>query len=308
MTPDSIQLTQFTQVRPTTVGGRIIQFPLSRILISIAFLVPISLLQMAFAKNVRLGLEGSARSLSINLEAVIGFTLFLLSYALYTRLVEKRKATEISAKGAVIETGYGLLIGGALMGALVGLLFVLGYYRLAAFNPDYLLPVKAILPALMAAFVEELLFRLILFRLTEELLGSWVAFAIQALLFGFAHGANPGATLWSSVAIVIEAGVLLAAAYMLTRRVWLVLGIHLAWNFTQSTIFGITVSGTRAEGLMMPLIKGPAWLTGGQFGIEASVPAVVLGLVAGLVILYLAVKKGRIVAPAWIRARSLPPE
>ena len=298
------QFAQFSRVRPTSALGKIVQFPLSRILISIAFLVPISLLQMAFAENIRSGLDGSVRSLVINLEATVGFTLFLLSYILYVRLIERRKPFEVSVKGALTESAYGLLIGGALMGILVVLLSTLGYYRMGAFNPDYLIPVKAVLPAIMAAFIEELLFRLILFRLTEELLGSWVAIAIQAVLFGFAHAANPGATLWSSVAIVIEAGVLLAAAYMLTRRLWLVLGIHVAWNYTQATIFGISTSGNKVNGLIMPLIDGPTWLTGGEFGIEASVPAVILCLATGLVVLYLAVKKDSVVSPLWIRNRS----
>ncbi len=304
MTSSSPQLAQFSQVKPTTVGGKIVQFPLSRIFISIAFLVPISLLQMAFIENFRPPVGAPARSLVINLEVLVGFTLFLLAYILYVRLIEKRRPYEVSYRGALTETACGLLIGGALIGLLVTLLAALGHYRMAAFNPDYFIPFKAILPAMMTAFVEELLFRLIIFRLTEEMLGSWVAIAIQALLFGFAHGGNPGATLWSSVAIVIEAGVLLAAAYMLTRRLWLVLGIHFAWNYTQAAIFGIATSGNKVEGLIMPLISGPTWLTGGQFGIEASVPAVVLCLATGLVVLYLAVKKGRVVPPLWIRARS----
>jgi uncharacterized protein len=71
--------------------------------------------------------------------------------------------------------------------------------------------------------------------------------------------------------------VLLAAAFMLTLRLWLAMGFHLSWNYTQSGMFSGAVSGTAAQwGLINPTIKGPKLLTGGSFGLETSLIAFLL--------------------------------
>ena len=73
--------------------------------------------------------------------------------------------------------------------------------------------------------------------------GSWVALALTSAAFGAAHLGNPDATWFSSLAITIEAGILLGAVYMLTRRLWAAMGLHAAWNFTQGWIFGLPCLG-----------------------------------------------------------------
>jgi membrane protease YdiL (CAAX protease family) len=154
----------------------------------------------------------------------------------------------------------------------------------------------------MGAFVQRLVFTLILFRLIEEFAGSWSAMVAVALIFGFAHIGNENATVWTSVALVISDGILMAAAYMLTRRIWLVWGLHAGWNYFQDGIFGMPNSGiTSLESWLNPAISGPAWLTGGSFGIEASVLAVLLNLGVGLVILKKAIHNRMVVQPVWKR-------
>jgi hypothetical protein len=75
---------------------------------------------------------------------------------------------------------------------------------------------------------------------------------------------------------------LLGAAYLLTRRLWLAMGIHSGWNFTQGWIFSVPVSGGKApEGLLLTTRHGPEWLTGGAFGLEASAVAMVVATLAG---------------------------
>ncbi|MDH4439009.1 MAG: CPBP family intramembrane metalloprotease, partial [Rhizobium sp.] len=101
----------------------------------------------------------------------------------------------------------------------------------------------------------------------------------------------------------IEAGLLLAAVYLLTRRLWLSIGAHMAWNFTQSGIFSGSVSGAFEQpGLIRAVIEGPQVLTGGMFGMEASVVALVVCTATGLLILRIAVRRGHIVAPMWKRS------
>ena len=96
---------------------------------------------------------------------------------------------------------------------------------------------------------------------------------------------------------------MLGAAYMLTRRLWLPMGIHAAWNFTQGEIFDVPVSGTDSHGLVDAKLQGPALLTGGGFGLEASLISIIIGTAAGLAILWLAVRRGRLMQPWWVRRR-----
>jgi hypothetical protein len=76
------------------------------------------------------------------------------------------------------------------------------------------------------AFVEEIVVRGVVFRITEERLGTWAALAVSVVLFALLHLAGPGATVTSTVVVGAEGGVLLSAAYVLTRRLWLPNGIH----------------------------------------------------------------------------------
>src|SRR5581483_7760086 len=96
----------------------------------------------------------------------------------------------------------------------------------------------------------------------------------------------------SSAAIALEAGILLAAAYLLTRSLWLPIGLHFGWNFTEGGIFGAAVSGNGAKGLINTSLSGPQLLSGGAFGPEASVAAVGVCLVAAVVMLVLAARRG----------------
>ena len=89
---------------------------------------------------------------------------------------------------------------------------------------------------------------------------------------------------------------------MLTRRLWLSIGFHIAWNYTQSAIFsGIVSGGVSDPGLIRSNIKGPDVLTGGSFGLESSVIAFALCTATGIVLLIMAVKRGKIVPPGWKR-------
>jgi membrane protease YdiL (CAAX protease family) len=104
--------------------------------------------------------------------------------------------------------------------------------------------------------------------------------------------------------IAVEAGLLLGAAYMLTRSLWLPMGLHAAWNFTQGEIFDVPVSGLDEHGLVQAKLSGPALLSGGGFGLEASLFAMVIATTAGIWLVWLAVKRGQLMQPRWVRLRS----
>lgn len=229
--------------------------------------------------------------------AISGFAVYV-GYAL---LIEQRTVSELALRGMGRELGIGLLIGAGLYAACEVILMALGIYRIVGLNPlSYMVP--AIAMALSSSVYEELLFRGVLYGSVEQWFGSWAALVVSSLVFGLSHLLNPQGTLEGALFIAVEAGILLAAAYMLTRRLWLSIGFHMAWNYTQSAIFSGIVSGNEAQqGLIRSTMNGPDWLTGGNFGVESSVLALLLCTTTGIVMLVMAVKRGRIIAPFWKR-------
>jgi membrane protease YdiL (CAAX protease family) len=229
--------------------------------------------------------------------AIAGFAVYLG----YACLIEKRVVSELALPGMGRELGIGLLIGASLYAACEMILMALGIYRIDGLNPlNYMVP--AIAMAISSSVYEELLFRGVLFGSVEKWFGSWAALVVSSLVFGLTHLINPQGTIEGALFIAVEAGVLLAAACMLTRRLWLSIGFHMAWNYTQSAIFSGIVSGNDArQGLIRSTVNGPDWLTGGNFGVESSVLALLLCTTTGIVMLVMAAKRGRIVPPAWKR-------
>jgi membrane protease YdiL (CAAX protease family) len=248
-----------------------------------------------------------ARAAHIKLKSTPGviFGLFLIvvmcaAYSGYARLVERRKVVELAPGRALAEFASGVLVGAALFVATAAILGLLGVWQFDGANAWTAL-IYPLSIALGAAFFEEIFFRGILFRIAEESLGSWLALALSAAVFGLVHGFNPAASALSILAICLESGVLLAAAYMYSRRLWLPIGLHFAWNFTESGVFGASTSGSEAQGLLVSRLSGPELLTGGAFGPEASIVAVLVCLGASIGLLVLAGRKNHIVAPVWRR-------
>jgi membrane protease YdiL (CAAX protease family) len=218
------------------------------------------------------------------------------AYFAYVRFIERRPFFEFSRRDALKELGLGALIGMLLFTSTIGVLAALGVYQFTAVGS----PANLILPftsAITAAVFEEVLFRGVLFRIIEQWVGTWLSMVVSAILFGLIHLVNPHATLIGAIAIIFEAGILLAAAYLMTRRLWFPIGLHAAWNFTQGGIFGIAVSGVPGKGFLLGSLNGPEWLSGGEFGAEASVVAIVLCLAVALGFISWARRANRIQYP-----------
>lgn len=196
------------------------------------------------------------------------------------------------------------LIGGAVIFSIaVAIAGALGIYQIVGIGSLNGLLGALIVPTIGAAVTEELFFRGILFRWIEQFGGSWLALLLTSAFFGAAHLSNDNASVIAAVGIAFEAGVMLGAAYMLTRSLWLPMGLHAAWNFTQGEVFDIPVSGTEVHGLVDARLCCNPLLTGGGFGLEASVIAIVVATAFGLWLLWLAIRKGELMQPMWVRRR-----
>ncbi|KAA3619572.1 MAG: CPBP family intramembrane metalloprotease [Calditrichaeota bacterium] len=290
---------QKTPVQSTV--RKIIMFPLVRAIIAIVMVVVATMVIGNILKWVGSSLFGETPPELWRLLANIIVVIFAcLSYSAFVIYIERRKESELALDGALKETGLGVAIGAGLIAAVVGIIWVAGSYQVHSVN-DLQALIKPFYTSLSAGVIEEIIFRAIIFRIMQESLGSWIAIAFSALFFGFGHAANPNATLFSSIAIALEAGILLAAAFMFTRRLWMVIGIHFAWNFTQGGIFGVAVSGHEITGLLQSEMSGPELVTGGAFGAEASIFALIICTGTGLYMLWKAWERGHFIKPFWLR-------
>lgn len=288
--------------RPVRAGlvRRFFAYPLVQALIGGAMVLVAFLAMSALG-----GLLGIASGPGFAALAVMVALAIVLTWKAYKRWIERERDREFDLKGALPELAAGLAAGLAVFSLMTGLVWLLGgieFHGLRAIGETQLAYWSAI--AIISGFMEETLFRGLLFRAVEKIGGSWIALAVTSALFGLGHIFNPNSSLFAAVAIAIEAGILLGAAYMLTRRLWLAVGMHAGWNFTQGWVFSVPVSGTGGSpiGLISTSRPGPDWLTGGGFGLEASAVAMVVATATGLLILRWAHRRGRFVAAPWAGA------
>lgn len=293
-----VNATRLIPDRTNKTGSRLWMLnPFFRLVI---YLVSIALMLAGGSWLLGMFFRGSALSdnmITYTNTIVFGILLFLLYNFLISK-VEKRPVYELSGSMVATELFTGMILGAVLIIVVVLILAMTGYYAVLDFNSGSAL-VKGLFVFGYGAFFEELLFRLIVFKLLEEYFGSWISVALSSVFFGVAHLFNENATAWSAIAIALEAGVLLSMAFIFTRRIWMALGIHFAWNFMQASVFGLPASGMPFESLISARVNGPEWITGGEFGIEASVLTILIGLILSWVLYKKAVKDDQIILPAW---------
>ncbi|PWA10549.1 CPBP family intramembrane glutamic endopeptidase [Flavobacterium laiguense] len=172
------------------------------------------------------------------------------------------------------ELCIGLLIGALLMILPVSVLTIFGFidWQLNIFSFSTILSGFAIF--LSAAIAEELLFRGFMFQRLIQAFGKWPAQIIIAALFLLTHINNPGMTgtvkILASINIFI-ASIMFGLAYIKTKSLAMPLGLHFMANYMQGTVLGFGVSGSKEPSLFKPVFDhAPVWLSGGDFGIEAS--------------------------------------
>ena len=232
--------------------------------------------------------------------------LCLALYVAVSKVIERRNPCELAPRPALLELAIGVVCGFLLFSMVMTLLWTVRAYHPQGISSASGPLAKGFALALSAGILEELLFRGLLFRMFSTLFGTWGALALTSALFGAAHLGNRGATTTSGLAIAVEAGILLGAAYAATTRLWLPIGLHFAWNFTESSVFGMTVSGNAmTPGLISGSLSGPNVVTGGAFGPEASIIAVIVCVGAALYFIRRIINLRLAEPPMW--RKSNPP-
>jgi len=242
----------------------------------------------------RLGLElpSPFGTLARSVAAWTGIALLVGLYRGAVYLIEGRNAAELTARNGAADLGYGIAIGGFLFGVTEAAMLMSANRGSIAFSGFANVP-ALLSSAALAAVGEEIVFRGSLYRAVECIFGMPLALGTTALVFGPAHLLNHNATLVGAVGVALESGILLGLAFSLRKTIWLGVGIHFGWNFTEGGIFGADVSGGSSAGIFSTRISASPLLSGGSFGPEASVFAMLVCLGASAVFLLLVVRHGR---------------
>ena len=281
--------------RPTS--RKIVDYPLVAMVIGIAVWILGIMIAGVLAKFFVPPIRGFTFETNV---ALVGSPIFVLLYVFVIAKLGYPKRNDYDDPKWARNLLWGLVGGTVVFSVAVAIAGALGIYRIVGIGS-----LNGLLPALIASAIfpainEELLFRGILFRWLEEFGGSWMALLLTSALFGASHLSNPGASWVAAMFIAFEAGIMLGAAYMLTRSLWMPMGIHAAWNFTQGEIYDIPVSGTKVDGMVDAQLTGNPLLTGAGFGLEASVIAIAVATVFGFWLLWKAIQKGELKRPSWV--------
>ncbi len=225
----------------------------------------------------------------------------IIAYKFVFRKIENRKVTEISARGIAKNLILGLLIGVVLQSLTVLVIYLNNGFSLVSVNPVSFIIIPLTVAFTVAIF-EEILIRGIIFRIVEEKLGSHISLALSAIIFGALHLINPESSFRSAACVAVEGGLLLGAAYIYSRNLWLPIAIHFAWNFMQSGIFGAVTSGNeKTNSLLTTHFTGPEIITGGAFGPEGTIQAIIFCLIATIILMTLNTKSNKLIKPYWKR-------
>jgi len=133
---------------------------------------------------------------------------------------------------------------------------------------------------------EEALFRGYLLQTLSRSGLAWLGISLTSIFFGIIHTQNPNADMISTLNTML-AGVWFGIAYLKTRDLWFVWGMHLMWNWMQGSFFGIEVSGLTGltpVTFLREIDAGPAWLTGETYGVEGGIVTTIALIISTIVI------------------------
>jgi hypothetical protein len=279
-----------------TPGQKILHFSITKIIIGLVVCLSIGVLGHQGVSKLldRTSLSEESKDL------IAGFLLALLvlvTYIILYKFYEKRKITELSTGKLARNLIVGILTGAMLQALIIYVMYLNNDFFVISVN-RFISVLPNLASVFLASVTAEILFIGIIFRITEEKLGSYISLAIFAFIFGAIHLAIPNGTLAGAFGIAMHAGLLLGAAYIYSRNLWFPIAIHFAWDFTQAGIFGAAVSGYKiSKSLLTTKIEGSAFISGGYFGPQGSIQAALFCMIAAIILMILNRRQNKIIRP-----------
>jgi membrane protease YdiL (CAAX protease family) len=241
----------------------------------------------AMLMPVLLVAQQNSMDVSIGLQAAI-----VVLASLVCQWLRRKPLAELFGKFDVRwlkELGLGGLVGSALMLFPALIMWIFGWVHWQWNPTGFSTLASVVLLFAGVAVAEELLFRGFVFQRLIAGLGEWPAQLILAGYFLLTHLNNPGMTgdvkILAGINIFL-ASILFGLAFIRTKSLAMPLGLHFMANLMQGGVLGFGVSGTDQSGLLKPILgEIPQWLTGGRFGLEASLPGLIF-VVSAIMLFY----------------------
>lgn len=276
---------------------RVIAFPISKIILGIGICL---LILIGFQNYVSKPLFYFLIDSKPLADTIINYTsvaVLLLTYYYLFSFYEKRHIYELSNKNIIQVLFGGFMLGFSILSFVILILYFLGYYKVIQFSGfSYFLAPFSFL--VIAALIEEILFRAILYRILENWIGTYIALIILSILFELPHIFNDNVTALS-VILGLLFGFAHGIMYTYTKRIWLPFAFHLGWNFAQP-FYGSNLSGLEDVGsILIAEFNGPELITGSIYGIEDSILSIFLLLIICIIFLRLSIKKNKIVKTSY---------
>jgi membrane protease YdiL (CAAX protease family) len=280
--------------------GKILSFPVLKIIIGIILInVGIFILE----SFVQLTLS----ALSITNDLIKSSSIFFIRiialyylYRLFIWIYEKRKPIEITFKKNIFkQIIWGSLIGLLCLSFIVGFNWLFGWISIESVNesPEIL---KGIYYTIFFVFLQDIVFFLILFRITEKYLGTYLTILITSIVFGFEHFIFPEYSFISGIFLFINIAFIFSALYLKSRTIWEIFGFHVVYNFIQNVVLGnFAIEGIQS--VFKLHIEGPVFFTGDKSGFETSIFAVLYCVLIGGYFLIKENQNGMFLKPFWIK-------
>ena len=262
---------------------RILRYPLILAIVGIlATIVPMF---------VTLGLsELVPKPLRLGWPMLLSAAVAVAGYRWFVMRLERRPITELALAGAGRELWGGLGIGALLVVATYSVLLASGAFTITGAAATGVL-LKPFPEQVMVAVFEEIVFRAIVFGMLQKFWGTKIALGVSTVIFVAAHMPNEGFSVLGA-AMTAAASLALSGAYLLSGRLWLPISMHFAWNYFSDAVFAVPVSGHPARGWLQVATSGPAWLSGGTYGIEGSIVTGITWSMAAIALLTIAHRRG----------------
>lgn len=295
--------TEIETMKPSHALWRLFGHPLVQIVIGIVIVNVVTFFFRSIAQAILSALAVEHSTFKSPIVFIVRALTVYYGYVLFVRISEKRKADEITidrkSLGHVLS---GSAVGVLSIGVVLAMMWLLGFFSVVSVN-DSPTVFEDIMFHSFFAFIQDVVFIAILFRILEKSLGTWLSMVVASVIFGFQHLLYPRQTLLSASAQTVEVGILFCSLYVVTRRIWLIFGFHFAWNFIQYAVVGFPVMED-SHPLLVTQFSGPAIITGYPVGLEASLLTFVIGTGLGLFLLRKAIVLKKSVEPGWKRIPS----
>jgi len=244
------------------------------------------LILAAFTFPLVIAAEHCNWEISIHQQAIIVIVTTIICQAMM-----KKPFTELLGKfnlNLLKNILLGFVAGSLLMIFPAVLLTIFGFIRWQQGTGNLTTILNASLISLSVAIAEEFLFRGFVFQRLIKGTGVWTAQLLIAAYFLLTHMSNPGMTgeikIFASINIFI-ASIMFGLAYLRTNSLIMPIAFHFMANWVQGTLLGFGVSGNEQASIMKPIFhNAPVWLSGGNFGLEASVPGLLSVLIASFIL------------------------